>query len=106
MLSQVTSIDILETSTEAEALLLESSLVKEQIPKYNQMLRDDKSYPFLKLTGEEYPRLLVVRARKADGGKYFGPYTDVTRLRKAVKWLRQEFPMRTCKKLPKKQSPK
>ena len=102
MLSQVVSIDILETSTEAEALLLESSLVKEQLPKYNQMLRDDKSYPFLKLTSEEYPRLLLVRIRKADGGKYFGPYTDVKLLRQAVKWLRREFPMRTCKKLPKK----
>ncbi len=102
MLSQVVWIDALETASEAEALLLEASLVKEQLPKYNSMLRDDKSYPFLKLTAEEYPRLLVVRGRKSDGGKYFGPYTDVKLLRQAVKWLRMEFPLRTCKKLPKK----
>ena len=100
MLSQVARIDILETPTEAEALLLEASLVKEHLPKYNQMLRDDKSYPFLKITAEEYPRLLVARSRKADGGKYFGPYTNVRLLRQAVQWLRREFPMRTCKKLP------
>ncbi len=102
MLSQVARIDVLETPTEAEALLLESSLVKERLPKYNQMLRDDKSYPFLKITAEEYPRLLIVRSRKTDGGKYFGPYTDVRLLRQAVQWLRHEFPMRTCKKLPAK----
>ncbi len=102
MMSQVARIDILETPTEAEALLLEASLVKEQLPKYNQMLRDDKSYPFLKITAEEYPRLLVVRERKADGGKYFGPYTSASLLRQAVRWLRREFPMRTCKKLPAK----
>ncbi len=102
MLSQISRIDILETTTEAEALLLESSLVKEHLPKYNQMLRDDKSYPFLKITSEEFPRLLLVRNRIADGGKYFGPYTNVRLLRQAIKWLRQEFPMRTCKKLPKK----
>ena len=102
LLSQVRSIDALETPTEAEALLLEAALVKEKLPKYNADLRDDKSYPFLKITAEEYPRLLIVRERKADGGKYFGPYTNVRLLRQALRWLRREFPLRTCRKLPKK----
>lgn len=102
MLSEVNGIHFVETPTEAEALLLESSLVKEKMPKYNQELKDDKSYPYLKITAEEYPRLLVVRGRKPDGSKYFGPYTSVYLLRQAVKMLRSEFPLRTCKQLPKK----
>ena len=102
LLSQVSRIDVVETSTEAEALLLEASLVKEMMPKYNQELKDDKSYPYLKITAEEYPRLLVVRARRADGGKYFGPYTSVKLLRQAVNMLRRQFPMRTCRKFPKR----
>ncbi len=102
MLAEVRRIDFIETTDEAEALLLESSLVKEWNPKYNQELKDDKSYPFLKITAETYPRLLIVRSRKADGGKYFGPYTNVWLLRQAVEMLRKEFPLRTCKTLPKK----
>jgi len=102
MLSQVWSIDSLETPTEAEALLLEASCVKEYQPKYNQDLRDDKSYPYLKITSEDLPRLLVVRGRKSDGGKYFGPYTDARLLRQAVQFLRRRFPLRTCTNLPEK----
>ncbi len=102
LLSETRRIDFIETPSEAEALLLEASLVREAQPKFNQELKDDKSYPFLKITDEEYPRLLVVRSRKADGGKYFGPYTNVRLLRQAVRMLRREFPMRTCKTLPKK----
>ncbi len=102
MLSQVSGVDFLETPTEAEALLLEASLVKELLPKYNKMLRDDKSFPYLKITAEEYPRLLVTRQRRSDGGKYFGPYTQGRLLNQALKMLRREFPMRTCKTLPKK----
>ncbi len=102
MLERTASVDLIETPDEAEALLLEASLVRQSQPKYNSELRDDKSYPFLKITGEEYPRLLVVRGRKADGGKYFGPYTDAGLLKKAVKMLRAQFPIRTCRVLPKK----
>lgn len=102
MLGEVRRIDFMETPTEAEALLLESSLVKQYLPKYNQMLKDDKSYPFLKITDQEYPRLIITRGRKADGGKYFGPYTNVRLLRQALKMLRRQFPMRTCKTFPKK----
>ncbi|MCG3176274.1 MAG: UvrABC system protein C [Candidatus Omnitrophica bacterium] len=102
MLSRTTRIDHLETAGEAEALLLESSLVKQLRPKYNQELKDDKSYPFLKITAEKYPRLLIVRRRKADGATYFGPYTSAFLLRQAVERLRREFPLRTCRTLPKK----
>ncbi len=101
-LSQTTRIDFIETPSEAEALLLESSLVKQFVPKYNQELKDDKSYPYLKITAQEYPRLLIVRGRKPDGAKYFGPYTSAFLLKQAVKILRQEFPLRICRHLPKK----
>ncbi len=102
MLSQTARIDYVETPTEAEALLLESGMVKQFNPKYNQLLKDDKSYPYLKITAEPYPRLLVVRGRKSDGARYFGPYTSGLLLNKALKLLRRQFPLRTCKTLPKK----
>ena len=102
MLREMSVIDFIETPSEAEALLLEASLIKENQPKYNQELKDDKSYPFLKITADEFPRLLVVRNRKADGGKYFGPYTSPFLLRQAVSMLRRLFPMRTCNPLPDK----
>lgn len=102
LLSEVRAIDFIQTPTEAEALLLEASLVKENQPKYNKELKDDKSYPFLKITNEAYPRLVIARGRKPDGAKYFGPYTEATLLRKAVRMLRRLFPMRTCRRLPKK----
>ncbi len=102
MLGETKAVDFIETPTEAEALLLEASLVKEHLPKYNKELKDDKSYPFLKITNEEFPRLLVVRGRKADGSSYFGPYTDAKLLRQAVAMLRRLFPMRTCNPIPDK----
>ena len=102
MLSQLNRVDIIETPTEADALLMECSLIKENKPKYNQLLRDDKSYPFLKITGEKYPRLLIVHGRRSDGSRYFGPFTQIRLLRQAVKMLRTQFPLRTCNALPKK----
>ncbi len=97
------SVDIVKTSSEAEALLLEASLVKEYRPKYNKELKDDKSYPFLKITvEEEFPRLLVVRGRESDGSVYYGPYTSAGLLRQAVSLLRRFFPMRTCQPMPDK----
>lgn len=95
-------IDLLHTATEAEALLLEASLIKHHQPKYNRMLKDDKSYPYLKITQEEFPRLLIVRGRPSDGSKYYGPFTNVRLLRQAVAMLRRLFPMRTCDPMPAK----
>lgn len=97
LVSQVKKIDVISTSSEAEALLLEASLVKQHRPKFNIDLKDDKSYPFLKITlGEEYPRLLVTRRKIADGSVYYGPFVEAGLLRQAVSILRRLFPMRTC----------
>lgn len=81
----------------AEALLLECNLIKLYRPKYNIMLKDDKTYPYLKLTlGEEYPRLLVTRRYQNDGSKYFGPFTNVKAMHETVAVLKKCFPLRTC----------
>ncbi len=99
---EAVKIDLVRTATEAEALLLESSLIKNHQPKYNRALKDDKSYPYLKITQEEFPRLIVVRGRTSDGARYYGPYTNVRLLRQAVSMLRRHFPMRTCDPMPAK----
>lgn len=96
-------VEVVQTGSEAEALLLEASLVKEFRPRYNKELKDDKSYPFLKITMEEkFPRLLVTRGRESDGSLYFGPYTNAKLLRQAVAFIRRLFPMRTCDPIPQK----
>ncbi len=103
MVEKVRDIEWTVTSSEAEALLFESNLIKEHRPKYNVALRDDKSYPLIKITmAGEYPRLMVARGRKSDGSLYFGPYTDAKLLRRAVKFIREIFPFCTCHPLPKK----
>ncbi len=86
--------------TEAEALLYEAGLIKRFQPRYNAALKDDKSYPRLRVTAEEFPRVLVTRSREEDGSKYFGPYTDVRLLRQALKIIRRTFPFRTCRIMP------
>lgn len=102
LVSKVKEIDYIVTSSKAEALLFEASLIKEYQPRYNVALKDDKSYPLLKLTTfENFPRLYLTRQRKNDGAKYFGPYTDVKLLRVALKALRDIFPLRTCRIFPK-----
>jgi excinuclease ABC subunit C len=102
LLTKVTAIEHIPTTCEAEALILESSLIKRLKPKYNVALKDDKSYPYLKLTlDEEHPRLFITRRIKHDGSRYFGPYTNVRLLRQALAMIRHIFPLRTCTKLPK-----
>ena len=99
----VEDLDYITTDTEVDALLLEASLIKEYQPKYNVMLKDDKSYPYLKLTtNEDFPRLFITRSKKHDGADYFGPYTDVRLLRKAVALMRKIFPLRKCSLFPSK----
>jgi excinuclease ABC subunit C len=95
-------IDLVHTATEAEALLYEVSHIKHYQPKYNQLLKDDKTYPYLKITQEEFPRLLIVRGRASDGAKYYGPFTNVRLLRQALAMLRRLFPLRTCDPMPRK----
>ncbi|HHU81733.1 MAG TPA: excinuclease ABC subunit UvrC [Firmicutes bacterium] len=99
MVEQVARVDFITTSSELEALALESNLIKEYRPKYNVKLRDDKQYPWLKVTmGEDFPRVYIVRRPQKDGSRYFGPYTDAGALREIFRLLRKVFPIRTCKK--------
>lgn len=97
MLHYVADFEYIVTDSEVEALILECNLIKEHRPKYNISLRDDKNYPYLKVTvTQDYPRLVVVRSVKKDGNRYFGPYTQVGALNETLKLLRQLFPLRTC----------
>lgn len=98
LVGQIRDLELIVTDTELEALILESNLVKKHRPRYNIILRDDKHYPFLKLTtNEEYPRLVVARRVTKDGAAYFGPYYPSTALRETLRVVRQLFPLRTCR---------
>jgi excinuclease ABC subunit C len=92
------AIDTIVTGSEVEALLLEMNLIKEHRPRYNVMLRDDKKFPFLKVTVNElFPQIVHTRHVKDDGARYFGPYTDAKAMRKAESTLRTIFPIRSCR---------
>ena len=101
MVARVVDVEVRQTSSEAEALLLEAQLIKQHQPYYNVSLRDDKAYPILKVMHEPFPRLMVVRRKLNDGAIYFGPYTDAGLMHDALRFLRRVFPMRTCKTFPK-----
>lgn len=96
LMERIDSFDVIVTDTEAEALILENTLIKEHKPKYNVLLRDDKSYPYIRITKEEFPRVFKTRTVVRDGSKYFGPYTDGTYLFYLLKTLRAIFPLRSC----------
>ena len=103
LVSKIRDIEYIQTATSAEALIYENSLIKQLSPKYNVALRDDKSYPILKLTvNEKFPRLLITRQKKDDGALYYGPYTSAKLLKEAVVILKQLFPLRTCNVMPKR----
>ncbi|MDP2912715.1 MAG: GIY-YIG nuclease family protein, partial [Candidatus Omnitrophota bacterium] len=102
MTGKVADISYIHTVTEAEALIYENSLIKQLSPRYNVALRDDKSYPMLKLSvNEKFPRIFITRQRKNDGALYYGPYANAKLLREALVILRQIFPLRSCNKMPK-----
>lgn len=101
LVGRIADVEIRPVNSEAEALLLETQLIKAYRPKYNVAFRDDKSFPMLKLTHEPFPRLLVTRIRKSDGARYFGSYPDAGLLRQAVQFFRRVFPLRTCRTFPK-----
>ena len=89
------------TANEVESLILEANLIKKHRPRYNIRLKDDKSYPYVKVTvQEEYPRVFITRRVLRDGARYFGPYTNVTALRDSLKLLKRLFPLRTCRTMP------
>jgi excinuclease ABC subunit C len=101
-MSHVSDIEFRPTPNESMALFLEAGLIREHKPRYNVALRDDKSYPFVRFSNEEFPAVSLTRRRINDGSRYFGPYADVNSLRFALKGIRRHFPYRTCKRLPKK----
>ena len=99
LVAHIAALDYIITSSEAEAFLLEASLIKRHQPKYNVSLRDDKSYPFVKITlNEPFPRIFITRDVVKDGGRYFGPYTDVKSLRRTLRDFEWLFPIRDCKR--------
>ncbi|MCI0595149.1 MAG: excinuclease ABC subunit UvrC, partial [candidate division Zixibacteria bacterium] len=96
MIKQIADLDYLVTDNEVEAYILEANLIKEYKPRYNVNLKDDKRYPYVKLTNEPFPRLLVVRRMKKDGARYFGPFTNVGAMRQTLKTLTRIFQIRSC----------
>lgn len=100
MMSNVYGIEYQLTPTESLALLLEASLIRKYMPKYNVSLRDDKSFPFVKITNEDFPAICITRKKEEDGSRYFGPYTSAKLLRQALKIIRKYFPYRSCRELP------
>lgn len=103
LVREVSDIKIIKTSSEAEALIYEAGLIKDHVPKFNVELKDDKSYPFLKLTmGEKYPRLFLTRTKRTgDGAVYYGPYVNVKLLKEALSFMKKVFPLRSCRHMPK-----
>jgi excinuclease ABC subunit C len=98
LVAQIRDLEYIVTTNELEAMILESTLVKKHRPRYNIILRDDKHYPFLKLTtNEDFPRLVVARRVQPDGAAYFGPFYPATAMRETLRLVRQLFPLRTCR---------
>lgn len=96
LVREIVDFEYIVTSSEIEALILEMNLIKKYDPKYNVLLKDDKSYPYLKITNERHPRLIITRKVKKDKGKYFGPYPNVLAARETKKLLDRLYPLRKC----------
>lgn len=97
MVSLIARFEYIVTDSELEALVLENNLIKENSPKYNTLLKDDKTYPYIKVTlGEEYPRILFSRSMKKDRSKYFGPYTSAAAVKDTIELLNKLYNLRTC----------
>ena len=100
LVMEINDFEYIVTSSEIDALILEMNLIKKYNPKYNVMLKDDKSYPYLKITNERHPQLQITRKLRKDGGKYFGPYTNVIAARETKKLLDRIYPLRKCNNPP------
>jgi excinuclease ABC subunit C len=100
LVQEIDHFEYIVTSSEIEALILEMNLIKKYDPKYNVLLRDDKSYPYIKITAEKQPRLIITRQVKKDKGKYFGPYPNVYAARETKKLLDRLYPLRKCNTMP------
>jgi len=97
LVSKISDFELVVTDSEVEALVLENNLIKELKPRYNVNLKDDKSFPFIKVTNEPYPRIFSTRRVMRDGSKYFGPYTSVKNMKAALRMINQIFKIRSCK---------
>jgi len=104
MIKRIADIEWIVVGSEVEALLTEANLIKKHQPHYNINLRDDKSFPYIRITKEPYPRVFITREIIRDGSKYFGPYTDVRHLRRSLKAVHSIFPVRSCDYLINKKS--
>lgn len=102
MVAKIADFETIVTATEVEALILECNLIKQYRPRYNISLKDDKSYPYLKLTAEDFPRIILTRRVIHDGSRYFGPYTNGLAVKETLQLLRKIFPLRTCKTFAKR----
>ncbi|WP_163970165.1 excinuclease ABC subunit UvrC [Oceanobacillus halotolerans] len=100
LVQEIEDFEYIVTSSEIEALILEMNLIKKYDPKYNVMLKDDKSYPYLKITDERHPRLIITRKVKKDKGKYFGPYPNVNAAKETKRLLDRLYPLRKCNNPP------
>lgn len=101
LVTKIHDIDCIETPSEVDALLLEASLINEYQPRYNTRQKDDKTFPLIKISGEEFPLVTMTRNKQDKRAKYYGPYTDSYLLREAIKIIHSLFPIRKCKTLPK-----
>ncbi|MCJ1764292.1 excinuclease ABC subunit UvrC [Mammaliicoccus sciuri] len=102
LVGEIRDFEFIVTSSEIESLLLELNLIKKHQPRYNILLKDDKSYPFIKITKEKHPRLIVTRTVKKDSGKYFGPYPNAYAAHETKKLLDRIYPLRKCVTMPNK----
>ena len=96
MVRHIRGLEWIVVRSEVEALLTEANLIKQHSPRYNVMMKDDKSFPFIRITHEPFPQVLLTRKVVKDGSSYFGPFTDVHRLRTTLKALHKVFPIRSC----------
>ncbi len=96
MIRKISDIELITTDNEVEALILEQNLIRTHKPRYNINFKDDKSYPYIVITNEPFPRIFPTRKKRSDGSKYFGPYTDVRNMRFALKTVRNIFMIRSC----------
>ncbi len=97
MISKISDLEVITTDNEVEALILEFNLIKKLKPRYNVNLKDDKTYPYIVITAEPFPRVFPTRVKRTDGSRYFGPYTDVKTMKYALKSIRDIFMIRSCK---------
>src|SRR3954452_1321997 len=98
LVRHISDFDVIRTDTATEALILENELIKRYQPRYNVMLKDSKTYPYLKITNEEWPRIISTRRVMSDGGRYFGPYTSAGSAYRTLNLLNRLFPYRKCDK--------